>query len=93
MTKTLRERNVAPLAPLFEIYVDDDRYTVPSLYISMAVDEDEAKAEAEYLWGNSPHHLGVELRRNGESVFRLGSFAAAALSRPCRAQAQPGHAG
>ena len=84
---------MASLAPLFEIYVEDDRYSVPSLYISMAFDDDEAKAEAERLWGNSPHHLGVELRRDGEAIFQLGSFAGTPRPHLCGAEAQPGPAG
>jgi hypothetical protein len=63
------------MTPVFELYIDDDRYAVPSLYLITAITEAEARAEAEGVWDNSDHHLGVELRRDGERIYALGSMA------------------
>ena len=59
----------------FEVFIDDDRYSVPSLYLITAHSEARARAKAEELLRASDHHQGVEVRRDGESVFGLGSFA------------------
>ena len=61
--------------PSFEIYVDDDRYEVPSLYLVNARDEGGARSLAQRLLDESAHHQGVELRRDGERIFALGSYA------------------
>ena len=60
--------------PDFEIYVDDDRYSVPSLYLITARSDVRATVVAEELWRSSEHHQGVELRRNGERLFGAGSM-------------------
>ena len=59
----------------FEVYVDDDRYSVPTLYLITAHSEQAARAEAQTVLDASDHHLGVELLRDGEPLFALGSFA------------------
>jgi len=59
----------------FEVYVDDDRYKVPSLYLISASNEARARAIVDELWRNSDHHQGVELRRDGERLWGLGSLA------------------
>jgi hypothetical protein len=58
----------------FEVYIDDDRYTVPSLYLITAQSDAKARAAAEDLLRTSDHHHGVELRRDGARIFGLGSF-------------------
>jgi len=60
--------------PDFEVYIDDDRYSVPSLYLITAPSDARARAMAEELLVSSDYHRGVELRRNGEHIFGLGSF-------------------
>jgi hypothetical protein len=60
----------------FEVFIDDDRYSVPSLYLITAGNEARARAKAEELLRASDHHQGVELRQGGESIYALGSFAA-----------------
>jgi hypothetical protein len=67
--------------PDFEVFIDDDRYSVPSLYLITAHSEARARAKAEELLHASDHHQGIELRQDGESIFALGSFAVAAA--PC----------
>jgi hypothetical protein len=59
----------------FEIYVDDDRYAVPTLHLVVAYDESMATTIAERLVAESPHHLGAELCLEGRRVAGLGSFA------------------
>jgi hypothetical protein len=58
----------------FEVYIDDDRYTVPSLYLITAQSDASARAKAEELLASSEHHQGVELRCDGERLFGLGSY-------------------
>jgi hypothetical protein len=65
--------------PTFEVYVDDDRYSVPSLYLITADNAARARAMAEELWRGSEHHLGVEVMRDGERLFVEGSYALSAL--------------
>jgi hypothetical protein len=68
----------------YEVYVDDDRYQVPSLYLITASSEARARAIVEELWRGSDHHQGVELRRDGERLWGLGSLAERTTSRqPC----------
>jgi hypothetical protein len=59
----------------FEVYVDDNRYQVPSLYLITATDEARACAIADELWRSSEHHRGVELRHEGERLLGLGTLA------------------
>jgi hypothetical protein len=60
----------------FEIYIDDERYSAPSLYLVSAANEARARTLAEQLLNASEHHRGVELRRQDERIYALGSFAA-----------------
>jgi hypothetical protein len=62
----------------FAVYIDDDRYSVPSLYLISAGSEARARLMAEEVLRASDHHQGVELHRDGEPVYALGSFAIAA---------------
>jgi hypothetical protein len=64
--------------PDFEVYVDDSRYAVPSLYLISARSVTEAQAMAEKVWRSGEHHLGVELRHNGERVAAFGSLTVSA---------------
>jgi hypothetical protein len=66
--------------PDFEVFIDDDRYSVPSLYLITANSEARARAKAEELLRASDHHQGVELRQDGERIYALGSFAALVAS-------------
>jgi hypothetical protein len=58
----------------FEIYIDDDRYSVPSLYLITSQSDLTARLTAEELLRSSDHHQGVELRRDGERIYGLGTF-------------------
>jgi hypothetical protein len=59
----------------FEVYVDDSRYSVPTLYL-IAADEAGAIQAARKMVSDSPHHLGAELRLDGQRLIGFGSLAA-----------------
>jgi len=59
----------------FEVFIDDDRYSVPTLVLINAEDDARACSKAESLLRESPHHRGVELRLEGARVFGAGSYA------------------
>jgi hypothetical protein len=61
----------------YEVFVDDDRYSVPSLYLISASSLDDARVAAEKLLSGSEHHQRVEVRCGGESLFAAGSLGAA----------------
>ena len=69
-------RDASRLPPeTFEIFIDDDRYAVPTLYLVPAADEARAVAIAERLVAESRHHLGAELCLDGQRIGGVGSFA------------------
>jgi|GEM_PF-4643679 len=45
----------------FSFFIQDARYSVPSLLISAQPDANRAKQLARQLLYNSPHHLAVEI--------------------------------
>ena len=57
----------------FEIYVFDDRYSVPTLHFVSAKDEARARDIAERILSESGHHLGVEVSEGGRALFLVGS--------------------
>jgi hypothetical protein len=59
----------------FELYIDDDRYSVPTLHLVSAADQAAALAIARRLVAESPHHLGAEICLDGERLVGLGVFA------------------
>jgi hypothetical protein len=80
--KRLREKRISAASAAwrvdmltYEVFIDDDRYSVPTLLLINAETEARACAHAETLLQESPHHRGVELRRDGARVFGTGSFA------------------
>ena len=75
-----------PVRETFEVYIDDDRYAVPTLHLIPAEDEAIALKIARRLLQESPHHLGVELCLEGRRLAGLGSFAVrrAALGLDCQ---------
>lgn len=60
----------------FEVYIDDNRYSVPTLYL-IAADEAGAIEAAKRMVVDSPHHLGAELRLDGRRLIGFGSLACA----------------
>jgi hypothetical protein len=65
-----------PSIHTFAIYVDDDRYNVPTLYLLAASDEDCARRAAESILDDW-RHRGVELWRGDVRLLALGSYASA----------------
>jgi len=63
----------APQRITFEVFIYDDRYSVPTLHLLSATDEAEAREEAATLLNASAHHVGVELCRNDRRIVRLGT--------------------
>lgn len=63
------------LRPIFEIYVDDSRYAVPTLHLVSAEDEAAARQIVARLIGESEHHLGAELCYEGELLAAVGTYA------------------
>jgi hypothetical protein len=60
---------------MFEIYLDDSRYAVPTLYLVPADDEATARQIAARMLEESSHHLGAELCYDGQLLAALGTFA------------------
>src|SRR4051812_31773732 len=58
----------------FEIYIDDDRYAVPTLHLVMAEDATMAIVIARRMVADSAHHLGAEISRSGHRVAGIGTF-------------------
>ena len=61
----------------FEVYIDDDRYQVPTLFFIAASDAISAAEAAREMLSESEHHRGVELRCGERKVYAAGSFAQA----------------
>jgi hypothetical protein len=59
----------------FELFVHDDRYSVPTLHLVSCAGETAARIAAEALLGASPHHLGVEVCCADEQILSLGACA------------------
>jgi len=57
----------------FEIFVHDDRYSVPTLHLVTVISEAVARDVAEAMLRANPHHLGVELCRDGLQLMALGA--------------------
>lgn len=55
----------------FELFIEDDRYTVPTLDIVTAHDAARALALAKERLEASPHHLGVEICEGERVLARL----------------------
>lgn len=70
--------------PTFEIYVDDDRYAVPTLHLIAAEDEARAREIADRLLNENAHHLGAEVCFEDQVLFRSGSYALAPRAKPSR---------
>lgn len=58
-------------ASVFALFIEDDRYTVPTLSIIAAEDLSKVRAAAEHVLRASPHHLQVEVRRDDKLLFSL----------------------
>jgi hypothetical protein len=59
----------------FEFFIEDDRYTVPTLEIVLVRDAARARELAADRLLSSFHHLSVEVRQGGLHSFRLARSA------------------
>ena len=59
---------------LLNVYIEDDRYSVPTLQFLSVGNLTQAKAAAERLMMQSPHHRGVEMRLEDERLLGIGSY-------------------
>jgi hypothetical protein len=60
---------------LFEIYVEDDRYAIPTLHLVVAADDRRAREIATKVLHESAHHTGVEVRLGARRIMALGTSA------------------
>ena len=67
---------------LFEIYVEDDRYAVPTLRLLVADDHLSAHELAAKVLHESAHHTAVEVRVGDRRVAALRACASRASRRP-----------
>jgi hypothetical protein len=58
----------------YEVYIQDNRYRVPTLRLLEAIDPVAARTTAESFMRESTHHLGVEVCQRGVRVFAMGSY-------------------
>jgi hypothetical protein len=55
----------------YELYLDDDRYAVPTLHLIVTDDPASARRTAERLLSQSGHHHGGELWGDGRRLARF----------------------
>jgi hypothetical protein len=61
---------------VFELYIDDERYSTPTLLFIEVKDEQRAFEFAQMKLEEDARHRGVEVRENGVRLFGLGTLAA-----------------
>jgi hypothetical protein len=64
---------LAGAVQVFELYITDDRHSIPTLRLVTASDQDGARELAESIYRESPHHLGVEVWEKKNRVFAFGT--------------------
>ena len=65
----------------YQLFIEDDRYSVTTLRLLAMTDERGARESAEKAMLESSHHLGVELCRDDRRVFGMGSLGGRMLGR------------
>jgi hypothetical protein len=60
---------------VFQLQIEDDRYSIPSLLFLEAASEVRARVRAEEILVRSPHHRSVEVYEGETLVFTLPSAA------------------
>jgi hypothetical protein len=64
-----------PALRTFTVYIEDDRYSVPTLNVISLRDDVRAREWAEGAMQENPHYRGVEVCEDGERLFGVGSLA------------------
>ena len=59
---------------IFALYVDDDRYSVPTLFTAELPDDASVMAHAFDLLKSSPHYLAVEVWDGDRRVGAAGAL-------------------
>jgi hypothetical protein len=59
---------------VFEVYIDDARYSTPTLLFIEVKDERRAREFAQMKLDEDARHRGVEVRENGVRLFGLGTL-------------------
>jgi hypothetical protein len=59
------------MPPIYDLYVTDSRYSVPTLQFLTAASEGRARARATEILLESPFHLSVELRRDDQLLCTI----------------------
>jgi hypothetical protein len=59
----------------FEIYVEDERYSTPTLIFVQMKDERRVREFAQTTLEKDRRHRGVEVREKGKRLFGLGTLA------------------
>jgi len=57
----------------FQLFVRDDRYSVPTLVFLEVSSAGRARTRATDILFQSPHHKSVEVFRGGQRLFFVGS--------------------
>ena len=55
----------------FAFFIEDDRYTVPTLEFALAPNAARARQLASERLTASPHHLSVLVHEDGQQIFRV----------------------
>ena len=63
----------------FELYLDDSRYSVPTLHLIVADNERAAMETARQMMAANPHYRGAEICQEGQRLGGLGSFSTRTL--------------
>ena len=56
---------------IFSFYIHDSRYSIPTLQLVDAVDEDRARELAQARLDESMAHLAIEVREDDTRLFEL----------------------
>jgi hypothetical protein len=64
-----------PIVRTFTVYIEDDRYSVPTLNVISLSDDVRAREWAEGAMRENPHYRGVEVCEDGERLFSVGCLA------------------
>jgi hypothetical protein len=73
----------------YQLYIEDVRYSVPTLYFVECVDDARAGEIARRKLAESQAHRGVEVRRGDQRILGLGSYAAEQTARGLYGRVSP----
>jgi len=59
------------MPPIYELYIEDARYTVPTLSFITAASDNHARNHAERLLRASPYYVRVDVGVDGMTLFTV----------------------